>query len=218
MTHDPKPQTKKYVFTLDNQRFEIESPTTGRQILEVAGRTPITKFLLVQVGHGQPLEIQPDDKVDLSAPGTERFRALPRECQEGFSGRRHFRLPPDDETFLDSTGLHWEAVVVDDVMRLIIYDYPVPTGYKRDRIDINLRIERTYPDSQIDMCYAHPPLALASGKAIGSLSDHIFDGKTWQQWSRHRLPESAWRPGVDNIESHLALVNDWFNKEVRNGS
>ncbi|MEW8050028.1 MAG: multiubiquitin domain-containing protein [Candidatus Thiodiazotropha sp.] len=209
---------KKYAFTIDNQRFEIVNPApTGRQILELAGRTPITKFLLVQSGHGQPREILPEDTVDLSCPGVERFRALPRECKEGFSGRREFRLPADDEVFLDSLELRWETVTVSNVMRLVIYDYPVPPGYNHETVDINLRIERSYPDTQIDMVYVYPGLSLSSGRGIGALANDSFDSKNWQRWSRHRQPGSAWQPGIDNVESHLALVNDWFNKEVRYG-
>lgn len=214
--HDPK--HNQYAFSVDNQQFKSNDPTpTGRQILELSGRVPISKFLLVQVGHGQPREIGPDDKVDLSAPGKEHFRALPRECTEGFSGRRQFRLPANDEKFLENLGLQWETITEDKVMRLVIYGFPVPPGYTHSAVNINFRIEQTYPDSQIDMVYFYPPLALSSGKVIGALSPDVFDGKTWQRWSRHRQPESAWRPGIDDVESHMALVNDWLKKETHNG-
>ena len=214
--HDCNPQ--QYAFTVDKQKYKVDEPIiSGQQILELSGHTPIIRFLLVQSDHGQPREILPEDTVDLSCPGVESFRALPRECKEGFSGRREFRLPADDEAFLDSLELQWETVTANNVMRLVIYDYPVPSGYNHETVDINLRIERSYPDTQIDMVYVYPGLSLNSGRRIGALANDTFDAKSWQRWSRHRQPGSAWQPGVDNVESHLALVNDWFNKEVRYG-
>ena len=70
---------KEYAFTVDKQKFKVDEPIiTGQKILELSGHTPIIRFLLVQSGHGQPREILPEETVDLSCPGVERFRALPR--------------------------------------------------------------------------------------------------------------------------------------------
>lgn len=133
---------------------------------------------------------------------------------EVWTPRRYFRLPSDDETFLEGSGSRWETVVVGGVQRLVIYSYHVPTGYTATTVDLNLRIESGYPDTQIDMVYVHPPLVKASGGAIGALSSDQFDGKTWQRWSRHRTAANPWRPGVDNVETHLAAVQHWFMREI----
>lgn len=205
----------RWLYTLDGQQYESDNAViTGRQVLERAGRTPVRNYLLVLSGHGRPREIGPDDPVHLKPLGIETLRALPRECTEGLQGRRDFQLPVHDLAFLEQLQLDWSTVVESGVMRLVIFEFPVPVGYNRPQVDLYLRIEPTYPDTQLDMVYVFPPLALTSGKAIGALSHDSFDGRTWQRWSRHRTRTSVWRPGVDNLESHMALVADWFAKEV----
>jgi Prokaryotic E2 family E len=129
--------------------------------------------------------------------------------------RRDFRLPAEDERYLTSSGWRWETVLDAGICRLILFDFPVPAGYNRDRVDLHLRIESGYPDVQIDMAYFHPPIARVSGRVINALSSQAFDGKEWQQWSRHRTSENPWRPGLDNVETHLELVYEWLAREVR---
>lgn len=212
---DIKGKGGEWKFRVDKDKFEVGHPSiSGRQILEMSGKLPVNQFLLILSGHGQPREIALDEVVDLSAPGIERFRTLQRECREGFSGRRHFRLPADDEAFLESLGCQWETITDGGVMRAVIYRYPVPAGYNHTTVDLYLRIEPTYPDTQIDMYYVQPALALNSGKAIGALSAENFDGKTWQRWSRHRVSPNAWCPGTDCLETHMALVNRCLIEEV----
>ena len=132
----------------------------------------------------------------------------------GWTPRRHFRLLAEDETFLDASGLRWETISEGSVRRVIVYDYPVPVGFTRSTVDLNLRIENGYPDTQIDMVYVDPPLVKANGGAIGALSSDHFDGRSWQRWSRHRTAVHPWRPGLDNVDTHLGLVATWFAREV----
>jgi len=131
------------------------------------------------------------------------------------SVRRSFRLPSEDERFLDRSGWRWEAVSQEGICRVILYGYPLPSGYNQVAVDLYLRIESGYPDVQIDMVYVCPPLAKAAGGEIKALSSETFDGRVWQRWSRHRTAENPWRPGLDNLETHLALVAEWFAREVR---
>ena len=130
--------------------------------------------------------------------------------------RRHFEPPEEDREFLDTRlGLEWEAVKEGDVRRLVIQKFGVPDGYNVAEVDLFLRLESGYPDSQIDMVYFSPALGLKSGKTIGALSSEAFDGRSWQRWSRHRTGENPWVPGVDNIERHLLLVREWLERELR---
>ena len=133
---------------------------------------------------------------------------------EVWTPRRHFRLPADDEAFLDASGYRWETVIEAGVPRLVIYGYLVPAGYTTAVVDLNLRIENGYPDTQIDMVYVTPPLVKASGGSIAALSSDQFDGRSWQRWSRHRTGANPWRPGIDNVETHLAAVQHWFMREI----
>ena len=127
--------------------------------------------------------------------------------------RREFDLPECDVEFLDTLGLRWEAVRDGQLGRVVIYDHPVPSGLKPDRVALNVRIEPGYPDTQIDMAYVYPPIEREDGKPIRAIANDKFDGKVWQRWSRHRTPANPWRPGVDDIATHLELVRSWFGRE-----
>ena len=130
--------------------------------------------------------------------------------------RRQFELPEEDREFLDNRlGLEWEAVKEGNVRRVVILKFGVSDGYNVTEVDLFLRLETGYPDSQIDMVYFSPGLSLKSGKTIGALSSETFDGRNWQRWSRHRTAENPWIPGIDNIERHLLLVREWLDRELR---
>jgi len=131
--------------------------------------------------------------------------------------RRQFRLPETDEEYLEIRGLPWETVLENNVMRVVLYDFTVPQGYNQEKVSVNLRIESSYPDSQIDMAYFHPPLARLDCRPINAIANDQFDSKMWQRWSRHRTSNNPWRPGIDCIETHLHLVEEWLDREfVRN--
>ncbi len=80
-----KPKARKYAFRVGKTRIEVAEPIiTGRKILELAGKVPPEKYILRQVEHGGALKlIELQDKVDLRAPGIERFRAMPRTASDG---------------------------------------------------------------------------------------------------------------------------------------
>lgn len=131
--------------------------------------------------------------------------------------RQQFHLPSDDEEYLNARSLSWETVISNRVQRVIVYDFPVPPGYDRHNVGLNLRIETGYPDAQIDMVYFHPPLARSDGRPIKAVKTEQFDGKEWQRWSRHRSAANPWRPGIDCIATHLGLVEEWLKKELTKG-
>lgn len=128
--------------------------------------------------------------------------------------RRQFQLSEEDEQSLAALGLEWEAVIEATTKWLIIHGYPVPEGYNCRQASAALRISPSYPDDQIDMVYFSPPLALASGRAIRQLTPLVIDGKPFQQWSRHRTAQNPWRPGLDNVSTHLLQVNNWLGREL----
>lgn len=131
--------------------------------------------------------------------------------------RRQFEVPEEDRDFLENRlGLEWEAVREGDVRRVVVLKYAVPDGYNVTEADLFLRLDAGYPDSQIDMVFFHPVLGLKSGRRIGATDGRQeFDGRSWQQWSRHRTPQNPWVPGVDNIERHMLLVREWLDREPR---
>ncbi len=82
---------------------------------------------------------------------------------------------------------------------------------------VALRIETGYPDTQLDMVYFYPHLARCDRQPIGALASQTLDGKDWQRWSRHRTGQNPWRPGEDDLASHLALVEHWLEREFLKG-
>jgi hypothetical protein len=129
--------------------------------------------------------------------------------------RRQFSLPEADETFLESLGLLWEAIIENGVRWVFLHGYPVPPGYNHDRVVVAIRVETGYPEAQLDMVYFYPPLARLDGVAIGALSTQPLDGKSFQRWSRHRTGVNPWRPGEDDLSTHLSLVEDWLEREFK---
>ena len=129
--------------------------------------------------------------------------------------RRQFKLTEEDTVLLESNSFEWEAVDENNIKRVIIKGFGAPEGYNADFVDLNVRIEPTYPDTQIDMVYFYPKLSRLDGKAIKAISDDQFDGKIWQRWSRHRTNQNPWRPGIDNLGTHLFLVSEWLILELK---
>jgi hypothetical protein len=128
--------------------------------------------------------------------------------------RKQFQLSEEDEQCLAALGLEWEAIVENNTKWLVVHSFPVPEGYNHRKADAALRISPSYPDDQIDMAYFFPALALTNGKAVRQLTPHPLDGKQYQQWSRHRTAENPWRPGLDNICTHLLQVTNWLEREL----
>jgi hypothetical protein len=132
--------------------------------------------------------------------------------------RREFRLPAEDEEYLDSTGLGWETIVEGGLRWLILLDRPVPVGYTLDKSHTALLIQPGYPDAELDMVYFDPPVSRADGAHIGALATQQIQGRPWQRWSRHRTPQNPWRPGVDAIPTHLVLVDHWLKRALAGGA
>jgi hypothetical protein len=80
------PRTRKgYRIKINGEPFVILSPIiTGREVLEIAGLRPPEKYTLrLKVRGESPRKIGLDEKVDLTQPGVEKFKALPRDQTEG---------------------------------------------------------------------------------------------------------------------------------------
>ena len=216
-TKGPKPAA--YKLKIDKLDLETGNPApTGRELLALAGKTPPERYQLHQRTNGGRLEEVPlDGTVDLREPGVERFITLPLDQTEGegVAPRRDFALPETDLVALNALGLRWEAVSEGGVTRVVIRDYPVPAGYNVGKADIFLRLDPSYPTTQIDMVYVFPHLARTDGYPIRSLVSDLFEGKTWQGWSRHRTSANPWRPDIDDIGTHLRLVDFWFAAELQ---
>lgn len=211
---------KNYKVQIDKTIYEFDQPTvTGRELLTRAGKVPVQDFALYRKAKGGAPERVADleASIDLTDAGLERFVTLPLDQTEGLGLRRQFSLPEEDQEWLDACGLEYELVAEGGVLRVVLHNFPTPGGYNHSHVEANVRIEAGYPDSQIDMAYFHPPLVRLDGKAIAATCDDVFDGRVWQRWSRHRTGINPWRPSVDNLATHFALVETWLAREFTKG-
>ena len=216
--HDkPAPHAKHYAFRVDKTRVVVDKPLIdGEQILAKVGKTP-EKYKLYQHKRGhQPIQIGPKEVVDLRAPGVERFTTMPKDTTEGrndVDAKRDFRLPSSDEEYLDGLDLKWETVLDAKLRWLLVHGWKVPQGYNHGVVTLALLIPDSYSDGQIDMVYFREHLARQDGRPIPQLANQLIGGAQWQRWSRHRTSANPWRAGVDDVASHLGLVDEWLRRE-----
>lgn len=79
------PLCKGYRIRVNRKTLVIDNPNpTGREILTEAGFCPPEDFTLrMKIRGGRPEKIDLDEQVDLTAPGIEKFKVLPRDQTEG---------------------------------------------------------------------------------------------------------------------------------------
>ena len=127
--------------------------------------------------------------------------------------RRDFDLLPQDEKFLEEYGLPWETIS-DGSQWVLIHEFQTHDGYNHLRVTAAIRMETGYPNTELNMVYFFPALARKDGRAIGATqAKQVIDGKTYQRWSRHRTAQNPWRPGVDGVDTHVFLIEDWLARE-----
>lgn len=127
--------------------------------------------------------------------------------------RRQFDLLPQDKKFLDDYGLPWETVV-DGSQWVLIHNFPTHDGYNHSHVTAAIRLETGYPDTQLDMVYVYPSLARKDGQQIMATdATQALDGKNFQRWSRHRTSQHPWKPGRDDLGTHIFLIEDWLERE-----
>jgi hypothetical protein len=79
-----KPRAKRYIIRIDKKPYVIETAViTARELLQIAGKNPPEKFRIWQIVKGESQELSLGDKVDVRAPGVEKFRTLSRTQTEG---------------------------------------------------------------------------------------------------------------------------------------
>lgn len=205
-----------YRIKVDGQKYVVNVPhMLGEDILKLAGISNPSQMVLYQKFRGGEAKvIEPSEKVDFTAPGIEKFVTIPTDMTEGFENKKHFQLSSEDTEFLDSLGLPWDGIMENGIRRVIIYDFPLPAGYNVDNVSVNMRLESGYPDVQIDMAYFYPSISRLDNKSIRATSTDLFNGVQWQRWSRHRTSANPWRPGIDNLSTHVSAIRYWLQSEL----
>jgi hypothetical protein len=211
------PKAKKYRIRVDKEYFTVHVPEmTGRQILELAKKTPVDRWLLNQkLRHGQIKAIGLDEVVDFTAHGVERFMTLPKDQTEGHgSQRRMFALPEEDVEGLNAAGLAWETVTEGRCSWLLVHGLALPPKLGGTPVSVAISIPSGYPTAALDMAFMYPPVRRPDGRQIpATQASQALDGKHWQRWSRHYTATNPWRPGEYNTVTHLQLVRQWFDRE-----
>lgn len=213
-----QPLAKKYKFRIDREHFTVENRyITGAQLFELAKKSPAEYRMHQKLHGGQMKEVTVDTTIDLGQPGIERFVTMKLTEGDGATAtvavppRREFRLPEDDEAYLDSLDLRWEAIKNDKVRWVLLHGHPLPPGYAQRTAVMAIRIEGGYPPGALDMASFFPHLARVDGKPIHSVSNVVIDGKEFQQWSRHY----AWQDDVDSLATHHLHVQNWLEAEPK---
>lgn len=208
------------VWQLDVQGILITSSApviSVREALEKASINPELGWTIRLKVKGQPKRaVELTDSIDLTTPGIERLKLLPKTINNGEglqSRRRDFPVLPQDESFLDGLGVVWETI--DEGRRwLLINGYSLPSGYDQASCCLAIEVPLNYPVAEIDMFYCSPPLTLTNPRLIPQTEHReIIAGSSFQRWSRHRSP-GEWSPARDSILSHMGLVDESVAREV----
>jgi hypothetical protein len=82
--HKP-PKAKHYRIRIDGEKYVVSvASMTGRELLELAGKTPVEKFMIVEKVRGEkPRRIGLDERVDFTKHGVEKFLTQPLGQTEG---------------------------------------------------------------------------------------------------------------------------------------
>lgn len=115
-------------------------------------------------------------------------------------------LPAPDREFLERAGIAYRVFEEGGMLNVELIDFPMPPGLNATRANVLFRLSASYPDTPPDMWWVIPHLATVSGGSIVATETiETYDGRTWQRWSRH-LDPSAWRSGIDGLESYVRLL------------
>lgn len=115
-------------------------------------------------------------------------------------------LPSNDAELLGERAPDHTVIADGGMICVVIPHFSLPPGFDRSEADLLLRLPPGYPDVKPDMWWFDPAVRRQDGRVIQATDvtePHL--GRTWQRWSRHLEPHQ-WRPGIDSIESYLALV------------
>lgn len=208
------PAAHNYVLRIDKEDKNWKHPAiTIVQLLALVGKDP-AKFNVLKFysNNPKPVMVGAQEEIDLLEKCLVRFVTQPKTQTDGFSGRRQYRLPAEDEEHLNALAYPWEVISSGSIW-LLLENYPLPEGYTAKTTTLALLIPPAYPAAEIDMAYFYPALAKTSGRGIAAIAMQSIDGKNFQRWSRHRQA-GDWRPGIDSIITHLSLVDNWLNDDV----
>lgn len=79
-----KPRAHFYVIRIDREKKKVSVPSLmGKEILALVNKTPSTHKLFQKFRGGEAKPVDPDERVDFTSPGVERFQTIPLDPTEG---------------------------------------------------------------------------------------------------------------------------------------
>lgn len=212
--------SKKSVWKINVQNVVVEfgAPlVTVREALQAANFNPDQGWIVVLKTSEGKRQVGLEDPIDLRLPGIEKLRLTPREINNGEAapGSVGFGLPAADARGLDMLNHRWSTLIDNGRRWLLLHDVQLPQGYTEIQATLAIEMPTAYPMAELDMFYCRPALARIDGRPIPQtqVTEHIL-GQGYQRWSRHRGSGSPWRPGIDSVITHLALVEASLTREV----
>ena len=129
-------------------------------------------------------------------------------------GMTAMSLPATDLKYLEERAINYSVATEANMTCVILAAYGLPSGLNQTHSDLLLRLSPGYPDIPPDMWWFNPPVLRSDGRTIPAtdvIEHHL--GRTWQRWSRH-FNSGQWRPGIDCLETFLALVRNELKRSA----
>ena len=208
----PKGQ-KFYRIKIDGEKYKVqEEKMKGTEILMLVGKSYNEWSLNQKFCGGRRMPVKPEDFVDFTQKGIERFETVPQQAQQGTQNNL-FPLPKEDVEYLKVNLFDWKPCAEGSKKGIVISNYQLPSGYIPNKSDLLIIIPDNYPTAKIDMFYFSQNIVRKDGLKIDKLENVTYFGKTWQRWSRHY----DWRPGIDSLATHISYIRNELRAELNRG-
>lgn len=207
--------TYEYLIKVNRLKYKVNTEKiTREEILKLVEKDPNTHRLRMFTKGGKII-LEPNQEIDLTKCGVERFVYEALDCTEGFLLEEVTVFTDTDKNFLASIENKVEIIKNNNLNWVVIRSLEIPKGYNVKKADVALLIPPHYPTTQLDMIYFHPALRRTDGKQIKALSVQPIEGKNYQRWSRHRNSSNKWDSEIDDIQSHLDLMFNCLEAEFK---
>ena len=101
-------------------------------------------------------------------------------------------LPEVDRDFLSAKGYEFSVKRVGADVHVIIDQFPFPAAYVPCTAKLLIILPAGYPNANLDMFRTISDVKLTDGRWPRNADNReIYDGVSWQRWSRHF--NSGWR-------------------------
>lgn len=99
---------------------------------------------------------------------------------------------------------------------VILPGFELPAGFAPRVVSMLIRLPFGFPDSQPDMFWVFPHVALHGHAPAAANVIEQMHGCVWQRFSRH-LPGGVWRAGIDDLRRYVALITTMLDREAATG-